>query len=58
MFSSAHHGAKEGLQTYTFWNVWEAFRDYDKQEQARAKRDGTKKRTSVRTHELEIKHFR
>ena len=33
MFSSAHHGAKEGLQTYTFWNVWEAFRDYDKQEQ-------------------------
>ena len=46
MFSSAHHGAKEGLQTYTFWNVWEAFRDYDKQEQARTKRDGTESVTT------------
>ena len=46
MFSSTHYGAKEGLQTYTFWNVWEAFRDCDKQEQARAKRDGTESVTT------------
>ena len=46
MFSSTHHGAKEGLQTYTFWNVWEAFRDYDKQKQGGAKRDGTESVTT------------
>lgn len=27
MLSSAHHEAKELLQTYTFENIWEAFRD-------------------------------
>lgn len=27
VLSSAHHEAKELLQTYTFENIWEAFRD-------------------------------
>lgn len=36
MLSSAHHGAKEGLQTYTFESL---SRLYNKKDQGCAKRD-------------------
>ena len=44
MLSSAHHGAKEGLQTYTFESL---SRLYNKKDQSCAKRDG---RVSVTTY--------
>ena len=56
MLSSAHRGAKEGLQTYTFESL---SRLYSKKDQGCAKRDG---RVSVTTyyrllHEPEIEGF-
>ena len=56
MLSSAYHGAKEGLQTYTFESL---SRLYNKKDQGCAKRD---RRVSVTTyyrllHEPEIKVF-
>ena len=56
MLSSAHHGAKEGLQTYTFESL---SRLYNKKDQGCAKRDG---KVSVTTyyrllHEPEIEGF-
>ena len=44
MLSSAHHGAKEGLKTYTFESL---SRLYNKKDQSCAKRDG---RVSVTTY--------
>ena len=56
MLSSAYHGAKEGLQTYTFESL---SRLYNKKDQGCAKRD---RRVSVTTyyrllHKPEIKGF-